>query len=53
MRWSTLFGAGLLLLAAAFVAVRGPSRLDEITDDVIDQIATEPRPGAVLDPLPV
>ena len=37
MRLSLLFGAGLLLVAAAFVAARGPSRSGEITDDALDE----------------
>jgi predicted MFS family arabinose efflux permease len=37
MRFSMLVGAGLLLLAAGFVAVRGPSRPVEITEDIIDE----------------
>lgn len=38
MRFSFLFGAGLLVLAAAFVAWRGPSRQAEGIEDVIDVV---------------
>ena len=31
-----MVGAGLLLLAAAYVLVLGPSRVDEVVEDVID-----------------
>ena len=37
MRFSMLMGAGLLVLAATYVALRGPSRLDEVADDAIDE----------------
>ena len=36
MRFSMLMGAGLLVLAATYVALQGPSRSDEIHDDAID-----------------
>jgi EmrB/QacA subfamily drug resistance transporter len=36
MRFSMLVGAGLLVLAAAYVAFYGPSRVDEVRDDVLD-----------------
>ncbi|MCU1485549.1 MAG: putative drug resistance transporter [Actinomycetia bacterium] len=37
MRLSMLVGAGLLLLAAAYVFVQGPSRADELVDDALDE----------------
>jgi EmrB/QacA subfamily drug resistance transporter len=56
MRLSMLFGAGLLLAAAAFVVLHGPSRHDEQVEDVID----EPEPEMAVfdldeldDPTPV
>jgi len=48
MRFSMLFGAGLLVLAAVFVAARGPSRRDEITDDILD----DAEPTLSLQPAP-
>jgi EmrB/QacA subfamily drug resistance transporter len=41
MRFSMLIGAGLLVVAALYVALRGPSRVDEITDDAIDTSAED------------
>jgi EmrB/QacA subfamily drug resistance transporter len=41
MRLSMLFGAGLLLAAAAFVFIHGPSRHDEAVEDEIDEPADE------------
>ena len=37
MRLSMFFGAGLLLLAAGFVFIHGPSRHQEQVEDVIDE----------------
>jgi EmrB/QacA subfamily drug resistance transporter len=39
MRLSMLSGAGVLLIAAAFVALRGPSQLGEITEDTVNDVA--------------
>jgi len=36
MKLSMIFGAGLLLLAAVFLAVRGPSMQDEASEDELD-----------------
>ena len=36
MRLSMLIGAGLLLAAAAYVWFRGPSREQEVLEDVVD-----------------
>jgi EmrB/QacA subfamily drug resistance transporter len=36
MRFSMLVGAGLLVLATAYVAFYGPSRVEEVRDDVLD-----------------
>ena len=44
MRFSMLVGAGLLVLAAAYVALYGPSRVDEVRDDAIDAIDPDPDP---------
>ncbi|MGH9126998.1 MAG: MFS transporter [Acidimicrobiales bacterium] len=41
MRLSFLVGAGLLVLAAVFLAWRGPSRHAEVVDDVIDSTDSE------------
>jgi EmrB/QacA subfamily drug resistance transporter len=46
MRFSMLVGAGLLVAAAAFVWLRGPSRAQEILEDAIDGAAPEDRPAA-------
>lgn len=53
MRFSLLFGAGLLIVAAAFVAARGPSRQNEIdlVDDVIDSVVPF-SPSVALEGLP-
>ena len=52
MRFSMLMGAGLLVLAATYVALGGPSRVDEITDDAVDATAGAPAsgPDADVDP---
>lgn len=49
MRFSFFFGAGLLILAAAFLAWRGPSRHVEVSEDAIDRfdVAAEPALEAV------
>jgi hypothetical protein len=56
MRLSMLFGAGLLLAAAAFLVLHGPSRGEERAEDAID----EPEPemavfdlGELDEPTPV
>lgn len=36
MRFSMTFGAGLLLLTAAFIWLRGPTRVDEVLEDAFD-----------------
>jgi EmrB/QacA subfamily drug resistance transporter len=51
MRFSLLFGAGLLLMAAAFVVARGPSRQAEVTEDAVDAIE-EVMPAISLEPVP-
>jgi EmrB/QacA subfamily drug resistance transporter len=48
MRFSMLFGAVLLLFAAAFVGARGPGRLDEVAEDAIDAF----EPALALEPVP-
>ena len=65
MRFSMLVGAGLLVAAAAFVWLRGPSRTQEVVEDAIDEgdpgarlaaldggVTDEPRPGPVGDLAP-
>ena len=50
MRYSMVLGAGLLLAAALFVAVRGPSRSEELAEDALDGVATDvDELGEVLD----
>jgi hypothetical protein len=49
MRFSMLFGAVLLMLAAAFVAARGPERGEELVEDALDEFA----PMLSLDPVAV
>jgi hypothetical protein len=45
MRFSLLIGAGLLVLAATYVALAGPPRNAELAEDVIDTDESEPWAG--------
>jgi hypothetical protein len=49
MHFSMLFGAALLMLAAAFVAARGPARGEEFVEDALDELA----PAVSLEPVSV
>ncbi len=37
MRYSLILGAALLVAVAAYVAIAGPNRADEVTDDALDE----------------